>query len=223
MNKISLVLFIVAILASCSNTPELETGEIKTLEMLKKEFHSINQPKGFIDSRLLISRRQIDKAKVPVLFVELPSGQNGTLTPYPGQGVGQTWLGADGATITLENGQLKASRGMGDDLMGSSSSMPSWSKIDRNIETYSREFAHITGNNKISKRIFSCDIEKTSSGDLIKIWGINFKVNKFEEQCFDSKLAFKNIYYVDGDGIVRRSTQRHSETLGSIFIERIDR
>ena len=26
------------------------------------------------------------KAKVPVLFVELPSNQNGTLTPYPGKG-----------------------------------------------------------------------------------------------------------------------------------------
>ena len=30
---------------------------------------------------------------------------------YPGQGVGQTWLGADGATITLEQGILTASEG----------------------------------------------------------------------------------------------------------------
>ena len=37
------------------------------------------------------------------------------LTPIPGQGVGQTWLGADGATITLDKGVLKASRGMGND------------------------------------------------------------------------------------------------------------
>ena len=37
-------------------------------------------------------------------------GQNGTLTPYPGKGIGQTWLGADGATITMEQGVLKASK-----------------------------------------------------------------------------------------------------------------
>ena len=153
----------------------------------------------------------------------MASGQNGTLTPYPGQGDGQTWLGADGATITLERGILKASRGMGDDLMGSSSSMPVWSNINKKTEIYSRELNHITGNNKISKRIFNCDIEKTSSEEIIKIWDINFKVDKFEEKCSTEALNFKNTYQVDTQGIVRRSTQYHSETLGSILIERLDR
>ena len=99
----------------------METGEIRTLQLLKKAFDSSNKPKRFMDARNLINREQIDAANMPVLFVELESGQNGTLTPYPGQGVGQTWLGADGATVTLNRGVLKASRGMGDDLMGSTS------------------------------------------------------------------------------------------------------
>ena len=92
------------------------------------------QPKQFVNARNLINRAQINAANVPVLFVELASGQNGTLTPYPGQGVGQTWIGADGATVTLERGILKASRGMGDDLMGSFSFMPNWSKINKKTE-----------------------------------------------------------------------------------------
>ena len=150
-------------------------------------------------------------------------GKNGTLTPYPGQGVGQTWLGADGATITLERGILKASRGMGDDLMGSSQFIPTWSKIDKKTKTYSRQLNHITGNNKIFKRVFSCDIEKTSSGDLIEIWDINFKVDKFEELCSDGSHTLNNIYHVDDKGIVRRSSQYHSKTLGFILIERLDR
>ena len=110
VNKFLLIFTLVSILASCSNTPELETGEIKTLAILKQAFEQSNQLKKFIDARLLLNRGQIDEAKVPVLFVELPSGQNGTLTPYPGQGIGQTWLGADGATITLVRGILKAAR-----------------------------------------------------------------------------------------------------------------
>ena len=223
MNKFFASLALVLILASCSNAPETETGEIRTLQLLKKTFDSSNKPKRFMDARNLINRKQIDAANIPVLFVELASGQNGTLTPYPGQGVGQTWLGADGATITLERGVLKASRGMGDDLMGSSSSMPVWSNINKKTENYSRELNHITGNNRISKRIFNCEIEKTSSRDLIKIWDINFKVDKFEENCSDASLGFKNTYQVDTQGIVRRSSQYHSETLGSILIERLDR
>ena len=44
---------------------------------------SLDKPKRFIDARNLINREQIDAANTPVLFVELASGQNGTLTPYP--------------------------------------------------------------------------------------------------------------------------------------------
>ncbi len=223
MNKFLASLTLIIILGSCSNTTDMKTGEIKTLQLLKKAFDSSNKPKRFMDARNLISREQIDAANIPVLFVELASRQNGTLTPYPGQGLGQTWLGADGATITLEKGILKASRGMGDDLMGSSSSMPFWSKINKKAKTYSRELEYITGNNKISKGVFNCEIEKTSSGEQIEIWNIKFKVAKFEERCFNSSLTFKNTYQVDAQGIVRRSSQYHSETLGYILIERLDR
>ena len=223
VNRFFLISVLILILASCSNTPELETGEIKTLAILDQALKQSNKAKRFIDSRLLLTRKQIDKAKLPVLFVELPSGQNGTLTSYPGQGVGQTWLGADGATITLERGILKASRGMGDDLMGSSSSMPPWSNITKKTENYIRELNHITGNNKLSKSGFNCNIKKTSAEEQIKIWDINFKVDKFEENCSDGSFAFKNTYQVDARGIVRRSSQYHSETLGSILIERLDR
>ena len=147
-------LLIILALSSCSNTSELETGEIRTLQMLKQTFENSKKPKRFVDARNLLSRKQIDAAKIPVLFVELASGQNGTLTPYPGEGIGHTWLGADGATITLERGILKATRGMGNDVMGSSSSMPLWSEINRNTEIYSREVSYVTGDNKIYRRIF---------------------------------------------------------------------
>ena len=223
MNKFFASLFCIVILASCSNTPEMETGEIRTLKLIKDAFEDSGKPVQFMDARNLINRKQIDAANVPVLFVELASGQNGTLTPYPGQGVGQTWLGADGATVTLENGILKATRGMGDDLMGSSASMPPWSKINKNTEIFSRELNYITGNNKISKRVLSCNIEKTSSKEQIKIWDINFTVDNFEENCSDISLIIKNTYQVENNEIVRRSSQYHSETLGSILIERLDR
>ena len=52
----------------------METGEIQALQLLKS-FDSSNRQKQFIDARNLISREQIDAANVPVLFVELASGQ----------------------------------------------------------------------------------------------------------------------------------------------------
>ena len=210
-------------LTSCSNTPEMETGEIKSLAILSQAIKQSNNTKRFVNSKSLLTRKQIDEAKVPILFVELPSGQNGTLTPYPGKGIGQTWLGADGATIALDRGILIASRGMGDDLMGSFSSMPHWSKIKHKSTGFSRELYHITGNNKISKQVFQCDIEKISDQEVIKIWDINFNLAKFEENCLNSSKKIKNVYYVDNQGLVRRSSQYHSETIGYIVTERLDR
>ena len=217
-------LVFMSIIASCSNTPDLETGEIKTLSLLKEAFLQSNQPKQFIDARVLLTRKQIDDAKTPVLFVQLPTGQNGTLVPYPGQGIGQTWLGADGATITLDRGILKASRGMGDDLMGSFSSMPAWSDIKQKVLTYGRVYSHITGNNQISKSIFECEIRKTSNKEkIIEIWEIKFTVVSFEENCRNNELKIKNTFQVDNKGIVRRSSQYHSATIGLILIARLDR
>ncbi|MFL2765841.1 MAG: YjbF family lipoprotein [Paracoccaceae bacterium] len=223
MKKIFVNLTIILILASCSNTPDMETGEIRTLKLIKKTFSQKNDPKSFVDSRNLLSRKQIDTINVPVLFVELASGQNGTLTPYPGQGIGQTWLGADGATITLEQGILKASRGMGDDIMGSTSSIPPWSKINHKIYSYSRRISFITGNNQIFERTFECNIEKNDRKEIIEIWKVEFRITKFEETCENYNMKIKNIYYVDKEQIVRKSSQYHGKTIGYITIERLDR
>ena len=217
----ALVLFVT--LSCCSNTQDSETGEMKTLQLLKQALEQPNHSNTFIDARDLLSREQIDAYNIPIIFVELASGQNGTLTPYPGQGIGQTWLGADGATITLEHGVIKASRGMGDDIMGSSIFIPRWVKVNDNPSIYTRKVSYLTGNNKISARSFDCKMEKINQKEIIKIWDLKFQVVRFEENCLHKKLNIKNTYYVDFESIVRRSTQYHSDTLGYITIERLDR
>ena len=223
VNKILIPFLLILLLVSCSNTSEFETGEIQTLQLLKKAFDQSNETKVFSDAKKLLNREQIDTFAIPILYVELASGQNGTLVPYPGQGIGQTWLGADGATVTLQRGVVKASRGMGDDLMGSSSSMPPWSKIKNNHQIYSRKQSYITGNNDIYSRIFRCDIQKADRGSIIEVWDVEFPVTEFKEVCASSNLEIKNTYYLDSRNIVRKSKQYHGDTIGYIIIERLDR
>ena len=106
--------------------------------------------------------------------------------------MGQTWLGADGATITLEKGILIASRGMGDDLMGSSSSMPHGQKLIEKQELQPGSCSYYWKQQN-SNRVLR-DIEKISSRELIEIWDINFRVTRFEENCFNDSLKIKNTY-----------------------------
>ena len=56
-----------------------------------------------------------------------------------------------------------------------------------------------------------------------EIWNVKFLVTKFEESCSENDFEIKNTYYVDNKGVVRKSSQYLSDTLGLIRLERLDR
>ena len=112
---------------------------------------------------------------------------------------------------------------MGDDLMGSSSSIPAWSEIDNSVTTYMRDLSYLSGNNEILKQSFRCNIKKNDRREVIEIWDIKFYVTEFKENCDNNGFKMENTYYLDGREIVRRSLQYHSEKLGFILMERLDR
>ena len=213
---------IIATLVACSNSPDLETGEIRVLKLLRASLEQNSKLKTNVDTRKLISRKQIDAFGIPVLFIQLETGQNGTLTQYPGEGIGQTWLGADGATVTLDQGVLKATRGMGNDIMGGESSMPSWNNLYKTT-SYEKKLSYLTGNNKLHTRVFSCDITKFDRTKIERIWSVDFEVEHYEETCQSEHISTKNQYYIDLSGIVRKSYQYHSESIGYLMMERLDR
>ena len=211
-----------AALNACSNVSDFETGEITAIKMLRETWLASRTPSVLFDTRDVVTRKKIDGAKIPVLFVELENGQNGTLTPFPGEGVGETWLGADGATITLENGVLKATRGMKGDLMGSTSSMPIWSKIKESPK-YTRELAYLNGNNQVFSQNFDCQIKADIKQVTINIFSVPFSVLRFDEICNNGIEKIKNTYFLDNKGIVRKSLQYQGPTLGFLSLERLDR
>ena len=222
MKWLILLFLTLAMLTSCSNSSDFETSEIKAIKMLRETINARKTPTMILDVRNVVTRKKIDKAKISVLFIELENGQNGTLTLYPGQGVGETWLGADGATITFNKGILKATRGMRNDLMGATSSIPNWSQI-KEAATYSRELIYLDGNNQTFSKKFTCDIETDGSNSSVTIFDVDFSVQRYNEICTGDSNKINNVYFVDRHGIVRRSIQYHGEALGSIFIERLER
>ena len=219
--KCNIFLGVFFILIGCSNAPEFEKGEIKLFQIIKTSVNQRNS-KILLNSRDLLSRNQIDAFSFPIMFVELQTGQNGTLTQYPGQNINQTWLGADGATLTFEHGVIKASRGLGDDVIGSTSSMPTWEKISRNA-AYERKVSYLSGDNKIFIKIFDCEIIESPGYKKIKIWDVTFSVKKYEENCTFNKENINNYYYLDNKKIVRKSYQYLSENVGYVTTERLDR
>jgi hypothetical protein len=222
MKRSFVLLLLHLILTACSNSSDLETGEIKAIKNLRDTLLASNTPTRILDTRNVISRKKIDDAKIPVLFIELQNGQNGTLTLYPGQGVGETWLGADGATVTLENGVIKATRGMRGDVMGSTSSMPSWADV-KDTSEYTREISHLLGNNQTESKTYSCIIERDRKRSFVTIFDVEFSVQKHREICTHDAIKLTNVYFVDNQTLVRKSIQYHGPVLGHVTIERLDR
>ena len=222
MKWIYVIILAFTTLISCSNSSDFETGEIKVLKNLREALIARNTSTTLLDTRKIITRKKIDDAKIPVLFVELESGQNGTLTLYPGKGVGKTWLGADGATITLENGIIKATRGMRRDVMGSKSSMPPWSETKIPLN-YNRQIFYLGGDNQIQSNIFSCTLKTDNKRSNIIIFDVPFETQEFIETCINKAEKLKNRYFIDQKKVVRKSVQYHGPELGYLTIERVDR
>ena len=101
------------------------------------------------------------------------------------------------------------------------SSMPSWSVL-LNSEQYVRQITYLTGNNFLQNKTFKCVMKKVTENDMQEIWGIVHKTKKYKEDCVSPNTKFSNVYYVDKFGVVRRSKQYHSDTLGYIITERIE-
>ena len=221
INKLIILLMASFVTLSCSSTPEMETTEDKTLKLLTETLKKQRQKNKLIDVRTILTREQIDNANMPVLMVELPSGQNGTLTQYPGTGLGTTWLGIDGATLTLQNGVIIASRGMGDDVMGGVTGMPNWKSITE--KSYSRSLSYLVKDNVILTRNFYCQILDKQKTQTFEFFDVKFVTNLFEETCKDEVGVIENSYFIDKDNIVRNSYQFHSPSIGYLKIHRVDR
>ena len=220
--KLVFSILVLLALSACGNSPELETGETKVLKIIKDKMETPSGATAYIDARKLVSREILDSVGVPILFVEIDRGQNGTLSQYPGEGIGQTWLAVDGSTITLENGILKATRGMGDDLMGSEiSDEINW--IDLEDVSYERRMAYLRLDNKTLINEYSCTLAEMNSMETINLFDAEFSVKHVQETCLGAAGSFVNDYYIDTEGLVRNSRQYQGEKIGYMTIARLDR
>ena len=88
---------------------------------------------------------------------------------------------------------------------------------------YRKKLTYLSGNNKLYDQIFNCKVNRKYESELIEVWDVTFRVNRFDEICSTNNLEVKNTYYVENSGIVRRSRQFHSKSIGFMIIERLQR
>ncbi|WP_296427267.1 YjbF family lipoprotein [Yoonia sp.] len=143
----------------------------------------------------------------PVLLVQIMNrGAVAVLTRVAMNGPIETFLTPDGISLSLHDGLLVATRGLGFDLMAADVGGP-LGAVMGNANDAPREHRYLDGENHVSRDVFDC-IYTRSAADHIR------------EICSRAGNAFENTYIVDVFGLVRVSRQWVSEGVGYLLIER---
>ena len=131
----------------------------------------------------------------------------------------QTWLTADGATITLDQGFLTSTKGFGGGMAGSDTSQSAQLIIDGSEGLAERFHSFLNGNDEIELHAYKCQITALGS-DSVLLRGNPVATRKLQEDCYGLTQAFTNTYWVqDSTRQIVQSSQWTGDFLGNMVIK----
>ena len=208
------------VLCGCTQNITDEVSEVSIIYELSGALREAMSTPELVDTRKIITRQIIETAGIPLLFIEKESGQNGTLSLYPGSNTVETWLGADGATVSLNNGELVATRGLGNDLMGSI--VPRVKTLKQRLgNPYTKTMRFLTADDQNDDLILECTVRQFHKSEEIVIFEKSHEVLKYFETCKTENYALENLFWQNAAGLTIMSKQFHSPAVGQLLIMRL--
>lgn len=165
-----------------------------------------------------VTRADLEKYGVPILRAVIPNlGADALLTPTDQKGDVVTWSTSDNRTVSLRNGVLIQTRGLGPDLM--SADVPSLAQLSGNGNTYQRVYFFLGEEDRGSRRTYDCTTT-VNGREVIEIFGRAHTVTHVTESCLRGGGGIKNEYWIEG-ATLRKSKQFVSGPAGFIEFERV--
>ena len=131
----------------------------------------------------------------------------------------QTWLAADGASITLEDGMLTSAKGFGSGLTASDVHQSAALIRARRGGQVERFHSFLNGNDEVRLRAFRCEITPVGTEELFLL-GTPVAAVKLEEKCYGIEKQFENTYWVRaGSAQIIQSSQWTGDFLGNLFMK----
>ena len=145
----------------------------------------------------------------PILIVQIPSRDAVAVLTRVGTNNGvDTFLTPDGVSISLRDGMVVATRGLGFDLMTADIAEPLMA-VKGSGDTAVRVHRYLDGENQIVAKSFGCAYSVTA-------------VRQVTETCTSSSDNFENIFVMNANGNIASSRQWISPQIGAVLIERYE-
>ncbi|WP_435257134.1 YjbF family lipoprotein [Thioclava sp. FR2] len=169
------------------------------------------------DGGLGLTRAALQDILSPVQLITLEERNQQALVGEIEQNGGvETWSSVDKVTISLRNGVLVATRGLGDDLMSASGQRPN---VQVSADgTYARSYVHLNGLDQTRRLVLTCSA-RSNGAKSIEIVEKIYSVTEIEETCSLDGQSVTNSYWIDSAGKIRKSRQWVSPNAGSVVIE----
>ncbi len=161
-----------------------------------------------------IARASYQVVPGPLIFVNLPEfSVAAPMVPFGENRGFRTWSTAEKQTLTTRGAIMSATRGLGDDLMVAQAVAAG------SGDGIARTTWHLDGNEQFIIRRFDCTVRTAGREEITLGSGERFVATHVREDCVSDDTSFRNTYWKDENGTVRRSRQWVSPVVGYAEIE----
>jgi hypothetical protein len=172
------------------------------------------------DPRDTLTRESIDTAPNDLLlFAPVNEEAASVFARLSANGDRITWASDDGDSLTLRDGIVVATRGLGNDLMGADLAQV-YPALVRGRGSARRVHDYLGGEDQIVRSVFQCEIV-TLRAEVIEIFQRQHATRVVREACTGPAGGFTNLYWIDAAGAIWQSRQWVSARVGRIDIQKL--
>lgn len=129
----------------------------------------------------------------------------------------ETFSSSDDVTVTLRNGVLEQTRGLGRDLM--SSMQGSGARPGHAAGQWSRSWQVLGADDAVVTLTLAC-AARSAGVQPINLDGQVFTVTRWDERCTGHGIEVTNQFYTGSDGMIRQSKQWLGPDAGYLLLKR---
>lgn len=169
------------------------------------------------DARLRAALEADGQPAIRVGAADMPAST--VMVPYyaPHDGA-QTWVSLAVQSVTLRDGMLTQTRGLGKDIIASQT--PDAAQVARASGEALRIYERLDGGDQVVREMYDCSFAAAGEED-IAILGRGYHTRKVVETCTGPDLRFTNLYWVESGGKIRQSAQYLAKGRAPLQIQRI--
>ncbi|MGO4906797.1 YjbF family lipoprotein [Pseudorhodobacter sp. W20_MBD10_FR17] len=206
-------------MSACSS----ETEGTGTAVMYKAVIAATQAGMGAKDSpasaSLGVTRAALQSIAVPLKLVTIESrGAQAAIFKIGANGNVETWASQDKKSLSMRNGIIVASRGLGEDLM--SAAVPKVAQLQHENTTHLRVHTVLDGEDKPVQLQFECRMIGQVA-ETITVVERNYATHRTTETCSGPSGRFSNTFWIEAGGKIRKSHQFLSNSIGYVTVEQL--